>query len=178
MVSFAIANETNTFLNAIFKQGNGQHILDCLEEIDSHAFSIQRIFRGWEQKKYAKKASCSRGQTTIEASYNTTSGARISIRLHDSHGRPAALFTGTDIVVASLPDTVRAGMKDVPLSRLVDLESAARAGYGFETLLDGNITKAVPLLKQTALRRYTSDGLNQKQIVPIDHYRFLQNEFS
>ena len=176
MTSFRVCNETKAFLDAVFMSGQGREILKCLKGVEEHVTEIRRVFRSYDQKRYEQRLAHTCGRTMVQASYNTTSGARITVRFLDRAEQSIALFSGTSIVVAALPETIRSGIRDIPLSHIVDLEHAAKAGFGFEHLLEGNIAKAVPLLGQTALRRYTSEERGQQQDVAIEHYSFLQAE--
>ena len=174
-LNFPLAIETCAFLNAIFNEGKGGAILDCINTIEDYRNEVKKVFRSYAQENYYKKASTQCGLTRIDVEYSTNTGPRILVRLYDQSGRQVALISGTDVVISAIPATVMEGIRDMSLNRIIDLVAVSKAGYGHEMLLDGNIAKAVKQLGSTALRRHGQKGLGQIEDVPAEHFAYLHS---
>ena len=107
-----------------------------------------------------------RGHTAIDVVYDRSRSSVIDIRLMNSNGETSALFTENGIVIQKLPDSVLPALTGEPVSRVVDLASYAKSGFGHEIMLDDIIRKASKRFgTQTILKIEESNGSGIQKII-------------
>lgn len=169
---FWVPSHFEPFITKILHSEAGGDLVKAMENVKAEVGLI------WAGKPVARtiKQQVVRGHTVIEVVYDRYRSSVIDIRLMDDNGETSALITENGIVIQELPDSILPALAGEPVSRLVDLASYAKTGFGHEIMLDDIIHEASKRFgTQTILKTIRPNGLRMQKINRADSKLIWEN---